>query len=470
MSWETQSWAAKQRPGSASAKLVLLGLASCADAHHCAYPSVDWLCEFGDLNRKTVIAALQRLEEGLCPLIEDTGERRGRTKQVKVYRLRANEPAKEIGTQAHYVYRLVHAETGQYYIGVRSVIGDPLNDSYMGSGNWPTAMRAAGVALEKHIVAVKSSREEADIAEALAIKDSIGDRLCMNIEYKDTEKGIPNSGQFNDAETGTVQETKSPASSSKQSQKRDTEPFREPIPPSDPNGSDCPQGHEQGGDDQEDRKEEAPAGDDAAEAKKDRNRGTRLPKDWTPPPVSDLPPQAQALALQWPRGAYETEAEAFVGYWAYLPGGKARKLDWVATWANRIVAINAKVLRDAKAGVNFAVPAKASVAPLPQLPVAAKADEDDRSAIMHNLLERDIGERTYARYIKPAAITFDDEGVVMIFATDFLRSYVETNLSQRIAVVLSRVAKPGEPQFLKFIVEAPAARAKQEALCDQRAA
>lgn len=371
MSWETQSWAAKQRPGSASAKLVLLGLASCADAHHCAYPSVDWLCEFGDLNRKTVIAALQRLEEGLCPFIEDTGERRGRTKQVKVYRLKAE----------HY--------------------------------------------------------------GAAALKDG------------DAKATVPKTGQS--------QKRNSSGSSSKQSQKRDTEPFREPIPPSDPNGSDSPQGHEQGRDDQEDRKEEAPAGDDAADAKKDRNRGTRLPKDWTPPPLDDLPPQAQALARQWPDGAYATEAEAFVGYWANLPGGKARKLDWVATWANRIVAINSKVLRDAKAGVNFAVQSKPSVAPLPQLPVAAKAAEDDRSAIMHNLLERDIGERTYARYIKPAAITFDDEGVVMIFATDFLRSYVETNLSQRIAVVLSRVAKPGEPQFLKFIVEAPAIRAKQEA-------
>lgn len=91
MSWETQSWAAKQRPGSASAKLVLLGLASCSDANHCAFPSIQWLCDFSDLNRKTVIAALQRLEDGMFPMIRDTGERRGRTSQVKVYRLAAAE-------------------------------------------------------------------------------------------------------------------------------------------------------------------------------------------------------------------------------------------------------------------------------------------------------------------------------------------------------------------------------------------
>ncbi|MFT3966834.1 MAG: helix-turn-helix domain-containing protein, partial [Sphingobium sp.] len=90
MSWETQSWAAKQRPGSATAKLVLLGLASCSDANHCAHPSVDWLCDFGDLNRKTVIAAISRLEADR--VIEDTGRRVGRTGQVKVYRLAADTP------------------------------------------------------------------------------------------------------------------------------------------------------------------------------------------------------------------------------------------------------------------------------------------------------------------------------------------------------------------------------------------
>lgn len=226
------------------------------------------------------------------------------------------------------------------------------------------------------------------------------------------------------------------------------------LPPSDPNGSDSPQGHEQGGEEQQqDRKDDAAGAGEPADAKADRSRGTRLRKDWTPPPIDDLPPQAQALARQWPAGAYETEAEAFVGYWAYLPGGKARKLDWVATWANRIVAINAKVLRDAKAGVNFAAPSKPSVAPLPQLPVAAKAAEDDRSAIMHNLLERDLGARTYARYIKPAAITFDDEGAILVFSTDFQRSYVETNLGPRIAVALAHVAKPGERQVLRYMVE-----------------
>lgn len=86
MSWQALAWAAKCHTGSASEKLMLLAY---ADRHNeetgCAYPSVAWLCDFSSLNRKTVIAAVARLEA--AGLISDTGERAGRTKQMKVYRV-----------------------------------------------------------------------------------------------------------------------------------------------------------------------------------------------------------------------------------------------------------------------------------------------------------------------------------------------------------------------------------------------
>ncbi len=86
MSWDALSWAAKQRVGKAADKLVLLAL---AERHNpesgVAYPSVAWLAEFGSLNRKTVIAALDRLEA--AGLIADSGERKGKTLQIKAYRL-----------------------------------------------------------------------------------------------------------------------------------------------------------------------------------------------------------------------------------------------------------------------------------------------------------------------------------------------------------------------------------------------
>lgn len=86
MSWQALAWASKQRPGRASDKLILIAL---ADRHNedsnIAYPSIAWLCEFSDLNRKTVIASLQRLEA--AGLIADSGQRVGKSKQIKAYSL-----------------------------------------------------------------------------------------------------------------------------------------------------------------------------------------------------------------------------------------------------------------------------------------------------------------------------------------------------------------------------------------------
>lgn len=86
MSFMALAWASKYRADSAAMKLVLLAF---ADRHNeetgCAYPSIAWLCEFSSLNRKTVIAAIDKLEA--VGILTDTGERAGGTRQVKVYRL-----------------------------------------------------------------------------------------------------------------------------------------------------------------------------------------------------------------------------------------------------------------------------------------------------------------------------------------------------------------------------------------------
>lgn len=86
MSWGALAWAAKRKVDRAADKLILLAL---AERHNeeadVAYPSVAWLCEFSSLDRKTVIASLSRLEAS--GLISDSGERFGKTNQVKAYRL-----------------------------------------------------------------------------------------------------------------------------------------------------------------------------------------------------------------------------------------------------------------------------------------------------------------------------------------------------------------------------------------------
>lgn len=421
MSWETQSWAAKQRPGSASAKLVLLGLASCADQNHCAFPSVQWLCDFSDLNRKTVISALQRLEDGMFPLIADTGERRGRTGQVKVYQLAVNEGnGREIGAQIHYCYRLIHPETGQYYIGVRSLIGDPLTDSYSGSGKWPLEMKAAGVRLEKEVLAIKDTRDEADIAEALAIKNSIGDPRCMNIEYKD-------------AENGTLEEGNSPNLGSKQSQKRDTEPFREPKPPLSPNGDNTPK---------------------PEKSIRSKEEKFVLPPDWQAPDLDTLPPEAATLVRQWPSGAYAVQCASFRNHWSEIDRRKRTESGWLATLANWLGRVHPEVMRAKKAGVSFEqIPVDAHIETKPVRPVKAKEREDAQSVAIHGALALRLGQSIYGQWFAPVAVIVErHKGTLSVVApSDFASSWIDQHY--RGALIGAAAAAGLEVHKIKFETE-----------------
>ena len=66
-------------------RLVLLSLADRAGEDHCCYPSMKRLEKDTEIERKTVLKVIAELiKDGL---ILDTGERKGITKQVKVYKL-----------------------------------------------------------------------------------------------------------------------------------------------------------------------------------------------------------------------------------------------------------------------------------------------------------------------------------------------------------------------------------------------
>lgn len=77
-------WAAEQRVPRPADKLVLWALAHHADLKAFrAWPSIAAMTAFTGLNRKQIIAGLDRLEAS--GRISDTKERQGRTKQIKVY-------------------------------------------------------------------------------------------------------------------------------------------------------------------------------------------------------------------------------------------------------------------------------------------------------------------------------------------------------------------------------------------------
>lgn len=183
-------WAFEQEIKPASTKFVLVAFADCvSDYDGCGFPSIDAICAKTSLDRKTVILALDRLEQ--IGVISDSGKRVGRTKQVKVYCLVGMNTG-----QNHYVYRLDMEETGQFYIGVRSCWGIAEDDEYLGSGVWPVSLsQASARSLKKTILAVFESRAAALEHEGNEIRKFSGTHGCMNIN--NTKRGIvPKQEQF----------------------------------------------------------------------------------------------------------------------------------------------------------------------------------------------------------------------------------------------------------------------------------
>lgn len=89
----------------------------------------------------------------------------------------------------------------------------------------------------------------------------------------------------------------------------------------------------------EDKKEEA-------KASPQKNRGTRLSKDWVLPDAWGQ----WALSKQYPEQAIRTEAEKFRDYWVSVPGQKGVKLDWLATWRNWMRNSNTPKLKAIQGG------------------------------------------------------------------------------------------------------------------------
>lgn len=85
MSIDAMRWAKPIKTGRSSSKAVLTWLADMCGADLTAYPSIAALADATELNVKTVKLSLKHLIE--LGLIEDTGERRGATRQVIVYKL-----------------------------------------------------------------------------------------------------------------------------------------------------------------------------------------------------------------------------------------------------------------------------------------------------------------------------------------------------------------------------------------------
>ena len=169
MSIQAIQWAFEQDVGNSSAKFLLVCLADNVGNEGVCFPSIDLLCKKTNQDRKTIISNLDLLEE-LC-LIQDTGNRVGNG--IKEYRfIGIKDP------NTHYVYCIKHKQTGEFYIGVRSVCGSVDSDKYIGSGAWAIKQKPSEV--EKLIIGVYNTRKEAELAELFYIDKNKENPLIKN--------------------------------------------------------------------------------------------------------------------------------------------------------------------------------------------------------------------------------------------------------------------------------------------------
>ena len=168
MSINAISWAMNQDVFPSTAKFVLVCLCDNVGMDEVVFPSLETLCKKTSQDRKTVIACLDRL----CSLglLQEVGVKAGGVKKYRVIGLPSN--------RSHYVYRLTHKESGEFYIGVRSCDSTPMFDDYFGSGRWPQEVEKR--LLSKEIIGIYATREEAELAEIYFINVNRDSDLIKN--------------------------------------------------------------------------------------------------------------------------------------------------------------------------------------------------------------------------------------------------------------------------------------------------
>lgn len=120
MSIEAIAWVFKQEIKPATTKFVLVVMANCANnVDGTCFPSTQYITDITGMDRKTVIQAIDQLEEE--GYLTDTGERCGRTGQVKIMRLMVpsadqGENSPENGTLANQSLPLFPAKAPKFPI------------------------------------------------------------------------------------------------------------------------------------------------------------------------------------------------------------------------------------------------------------------------------------------------------------------------------------------------------------------
>lgn len=315
MSLQAIEWAFNQDIGSSAAKFLLVCLADNVGSDGTCFPSLDLLCKKTNQDRKTVISNLDLLES--LYLIEDTGKRIGNG--VKEYRFVGLPDGSK-----HYVYTIINKFSKEFYIGVRSCFCEVQNDKYFGSGAWAIKQNARNV--EKQIIGIYKTREEAELAELFYINKFRENELLKN-RFFPKFHNVPKTEPVPISELQPI-------------------PISEPIPKTEPvpnlditstvfgcepvpnldvtstkNGT-------------QNRNEPSiePSLNRHVVANAKKSKGTRIPDDWVL--SKKLGEWAHAEKPHWSIDKIRSEAEAFKDYWLSVAGARGIKQDWDATWRN----------------------------------------------------------------------------------------------------------------------------------------
>lgn len=165
--------------------------------------------------------------------------------------------------------------------------------------------------------------------------------------------------------------------------------------------------------------------------------GHRLPDDWTPPAVDDLPPMARNMVSQWPEGAFAASCEAFRLHWQNETGANALKRDWTAVLARWLMTDHPKVQRQAKAGISFeaAAPVKRTRGTTTK-PVAARKREDQRSWAIRDELGQLLGLQVMEQWFGAVALIHTGDHLRVVcpsaFALDWLRDHHAQDIAKAV--------------------------------------
>ena len=162
-----------------------------------------------------------------------------------------------------------------------------------------------------------------------------------------------------------------------------------------------------------------------------------MPSDWQVPSVEDLPAWARKMASQWPGDAYAAQGEAFQ---QEALGRGLRQADWNASWAAHVQKVHKQVMRSARAGGLFAVPAAPVAVPVHMpSPVSAQGREDSHSARLREALKPDLPSRIWDRFFAPSAFLFTDPGLKVIAPSQSVRDWLETHATASLRTAGERI-------------------------------